>query len=162
MQRQRVRRVWALRACLVLFTLLGMVGMHGLPGGMPAATRAMVTPLGHTMAALTTTTAGTSPAMSDRPTGTVVPAGRDTPIHATASSDAAEIEPLTRPVSGCGMDHANCVVVLRDVAHLPPAPAALPAVHGHDRPLVSASPSRLTDPRGPPGVSLVGLCISRT
>lgn len=85
------------------------------------------------------------------------------PGEGSASMMPASLMETAEVPVGCGMDHTNCVAVLRAEHHTAPAAVfsaitALPPDH--------AAPERdrsaRCDSRAPPDISLTRLCISRT
>lgn len=130
------RATWTrvLTRAAVALVLVGLFAMHGLPDAMAV-----------------TATRG----MSAQP---VEHQHRDEPVDLLRGVGGA---PAAMP-GGCGLDHAGCVAVLRDTPRTdaPALVAADTSVVGRATGAVSR-PS-VVDSRAPPGVSLVGLGISRT
>lgn len=68
----------------------------------------------------------------------------------------------TEVAAGCGMDHTNCVAVLR-AQHHPEPVAVLSAIAAPpDHPTPERDQLARCDSRAPPEISLTRLCISRT
>ncbi len=135
---RRGRAAWLLAAVSVL---TGLMGMHGLAAGAtPATPHPMSASAMHGALTATTTHLRVATVLGHRRGGAV----------------------LVAVGSGCGMDHAGCVAVLRaDPRVGPPATAGSPPDPLH-RVVVRWWASPAAGSRGPPQVSLVGLGISRT
>jgi hypothetical protein len=145
--RQRVCLAWIARAVLAVAVIGGLFAMHGLPamgsGGMSHAGPS----------------SGQSMASNDM--AQVSLDGPKTGAEVSAVLPASLVR-TTEVAVGCGMDHTNCVAVLRAEQHLAPVmlgavPASSP---GHAAPMGN----RLArcESRAPPDISLTRLCISRT
>ncbi len=149
------------RAVLLLVTLLGLVGMHGLPDAMatPASSAAMSTSAAMPPA-LTVAVHRTGPSSQQAARRTdLVAHGHHVRLRGDSSRS---IDVSMGSAGGCGMDHSNCVAVLRDPGYLAAlsAPATVGAVL--EPPTTAARLPLTTGPRAPREVSLIGLGISRT
>lgn len=144
-ERLRLRHRCAVRA-VALLTLLGLVGMHGLPDAMAGP--------------------GGAPAMQGNasmfsPHAASAPASESAAMLPARSGQSA-VRSVAAPV-GCPMGHAGCVAVVRDAGQMAPAVAvlavvAVTAVTPGSAPVTNPA----NGPRAPPYVSLLGLGISRT
>lgn len=156
---------WAARAVLILMTLLGLVGMHGLPDAMASSSGATTMPAGAAMSpSLTPTmnmTVATRQSAPPRRAYHADPVARR-PAHLLRNDARLSALGLAAP-AGCGMDHANCVAVLTELGHLSGSGPTLSVAAGSGMPMPPLpvwTPAR--GPRAPPDVSLIGLGISRT
>jgi hypothetical protein len=161
---QRASQRWAARAVLPLLTVLGLVGMHGIPD-------AMASPSGAT--AVRSSGSVSSP-LAVPVTMPMLVSGRVLARHAQqAGSDAhrplrlthhepQSADPSIAAPMGCGMDHAGCLAVLRDAGHLVAESPVLTVVAAAGMPTPSLVSTPARGPRAPPDVSLIGLGISRT
>ncbi len=103
-----------------------------------------------------------SQSMASEDMAHALPADPD-PGKGSASMVPASLVRTTEVPAGCGMDHTNCVTVLRAQHHPEPvavlsAIAALPP----DHPAPERDQLARCDSRAPPDISLTRLCISRT
>jgi len=146
--RRRVCRAWIARAALAVAVIGGLFAMHGLAG-----TGAVE--MGHSGEV-------SSQSMASEDMAHALPADPD-PGKGSASMVPASLVRTTEVPAGCGMDHTNCVTVLRAQHHPEPvavlsAIAALPP----DHPAPERDQLARCDSRAPPDISLTRLCISRT
>lgn len=123
--------------------------MHGLAGTGTGAVG-----MGHSGAV-------SSQAMASEDMAHALTADPD-PGGGSASMVPASLVRTTEVPPGCGMDHANCVAVLR-AEHHPEPVAVLSAISAPpDHPAPARDQLARCDSRAPPDVSLTRLCISRT
>ncbi|MDP9092633.1 MAG: DUF6153 family protein [Actinomycetota bacterium] len=146
--RQRVCRSWIARAVLAVVVIGGLFAMHGLAG-----TGAVE--MGHAGAV-------PSQAMASEDMVHTLPADPDLG-PSSASMVLASLVRTTEVPAGCGMDHTNCVAVLRAEHHTAPV-AVLTAIVAIPPDHAAPERDRLArcDSRAPPDISLTRLCISRT
>lgn len=161
---QESRDRWAARTVLILMTLLGLMGMHGLPDAMAGSSGATTTPASASMSppltAATNMTVATRQSVPQRGAHHSDPVARR-PAH-LLRNDARSSGPSVATPAGCAMDHTNCVAVVRQSAPVTVSGPALSgaAGSGMPTPLPVWTPAR--GPRAPPDVSLIELGISRT
>lgn len=154
---QRPNQWWAARVA-VLLTVLGLVGMHGLPDAMASSTGGSMTATASMIAA------PTAPAMSESASARH-PGHGDRPARTAAvlRGGSRVARPGLASPMGCGMDHANCVAVLRDSGHMStPGVSWTVANAALSMPRQSLVSIPARGPRAPPDVSLIDLGISRT
>ncbi|MGI8667484.1 MAG: DUF6153 family protein [Jatrophihabitans sp.] len=132
---------------VTLLVLLGLLGMHGLAGGLPTTSPTAA------MSSMRFEHAVTNPGVA------LIRTAAPTSGVSTSASPLGTVSGL---VMSCGMDHGNCVAVLRKSAPLSPLSVVLPAVHASGAPAASSAVCLRAGPPMPPDVSLIGLCISRT
>lgn len=161
---QESRHRWAARAVLILMTLLGLMGMHGLPGALASSSGAKTMPASAAlspsgMAATTMTVAmrrSAPPQRAHHIDPVVLRLAHRNPDNLRASDSSAAVP------AGCAMDHTNCVAVLREPAHLTVSGTALAVATGSGMPMPLLVRTPVRGPRAPPDVSLIVLGISRT
>lgn len=157
----------AARAALLLFTVLGLFGMHGLPDAMASSTG--TTAMMSTSVMSTPADLASSPAVDKSATrpGAHEPAHVSGPVAPLSSRDTSSRTqsggPRVGAPVGCAMDHTNCVAVQRESGR-PASPGAVltDATRTQSQPALSSAPATAGNPRAPPDVSLIELGISRT
>lgn len=159
---QKWRHRCAARAVLVLITLLGLVGMHGLPDAMASLSGARMVSAGAAMSPTLPPGADMTVAMrqSAPPRHHADPAARH-PVHGP-HDEARPWAPSSAAPVGCAMDHTNCVAVLREPGRLTSSGPALIVAAGCGVPMAALVWTPARSPRALPDVSLIALGISRT
>lgn len=103
-----------------------------------------------------------SPSTASKDMAHALPADPD-PGEGSASMVPASLVRTTEVPAGCGMDHTNCVAVVR-AEHQPAPVAVLSAIAALPPDHAAPERDRLArcDSRAPPDIALTRLCISRT